>query len=56
MDSRTRPGRPKKSGVKKPISEEPAFQRLLELLAKQSPERVSQLLKKIEDEIKNESD
>ena len=56
MDSRTRPGRPTKSGVKRPISEEPAFQRLLELLQKQSPARINKLLAKLEDEIKNESD
>jgi len=56
MDSRTRPGRPKKSGVKRPISAEPAFQRLLELLEKQSPERINKLLEKLEKEIENESD
>lgn len=56
MDSRTRPGRAKKSGVNKPISEEPAFKRLLELLEKQSPERINKLLEKIEKEIENEPD
>ena len=56
MDSWTRSGRPKKSGVKSPISEEPAFQRLLELLEKQSPERINKLLEKLEKEIENESD
>jgi ABC-type transporter Mla subunit MlaD len=42
--------------VKRPISAEPAFQRLLELLEKQSPERINKLLEEIEDEIKNDSD
>jgi phosphoribosylanthranilate isomerase len=56
MDSRPRPRSVKKSGVKKPISEEPAFQRLVELLEQQSPERINKLLEKIEDEIKNDSE
>ena len=42
--------------MKKPISEEPAFQRLVEILERQSPDRVNQLLEKIEKEIENESD
>ena len=56
MDSWTRSGRPTKSGVKRPISAEPAFQRLLELLEKQSPERINKLLEKLEKEIENESE
>jgi hypothetical protein len=48
MDIRSSSKRPKKSGVKRPISEEPAFKRLVEILEQQDPKRTEQLMEELE--------
>ena len=55
MDIRTGPKRAKKSGVnKRPISEEPAFKRLVEILDNQDSARTDRLMLELQRELNNE--
>lgn len=56
MDTRSGSKRPAKSGVKKrPISEEPAFQRLVEILEQQEPARTRKLMEELGDAAEQEN-
>ena len=48
MDIRSSSKRPEKSGVKIPISEEPTFKRLCEILETQDPNRTQKLMEELE--------
>lgn len=56
MDTRAGSKRVKTSGIiKPPISEEPAFKRLLEILNNQDSSRVDRLMLELQREVNNEA-